>query len=390
MRIAYISSPFLADSDLPLLKELSQMAEVDFYIMIGANSRQATLINTSVQPCGGMFPATQYPALQRLSEFIDLGKVYVINMPKGHDWSPKNLKATWLAARFIGKRNYDVVHSTFHFRYGGFPLYMLRRNMVITMHDPIPHSSDLNRLNKLHRWVAFHAADHFIILNRQMREEFIRTCHLERKHIYEASLSIYTHLQSTVPVMPEDSGYVLFTGSINPHKGIEYLCKAMEKVHQKMPDKRLIIAGRGKFWFDMGKYEKQGFVKVINRFVTDEELAGLMRNASVVVCPYIDATQSGVIMSAFALAKPVIATNVGALPEMLEHGRHGLIVPPRDSDALAEAIMTLVDSPEKLALMSNNIHEDYSSGTHSWHSIAQTYVDIYRQVMKGGKQENKK
>ena len=271
MRIAYISSPFLADSDLPLLKELSQMAEVDFYIMIGANSRQATLINTSVQPCGGMFPATQYPALQRLSEFIDLGKVYVINMPKGHDWSPKNLKATWLAARFIGKRNYDVVHSTFHFRYGGFPLYMLRRNMVITMHDPIPHSSDLNRLNKLHRWVAFHAADHFIILNRQMREEFIRTCHLERKHIYEASLSIYTHLQSTVPVMPEDSGYVLFTGSINPHKGIEYLCKAMEKVHQKMPDKRLIIAGRGKFWFDMGKYEKQGFVKVINRFVTDEE-----------------------------------------------------------------------------------------------------------------------
>ncbi|WP_455076171.1 glycosyltransferase family 4 protein [Prevotella koreensis] len=382
MRIAYISHPCFADCDLPLLTEMSKLAEVDFYLMIGKNSRQATLIDTEVKPKGGVFKASEYPALARLSEFMDIRNIYVINLPEGHDWSPENLKGTWRAMKFISRRKYDIVHTTNPFRYGNFMLYMLRRRMIMTMHDPIPHSSDMNRLNRMHRWIAFRLTDHFLLLNKTMHEEFVRTYGLQRKHVYESSLSIYTHLKKTVPVLPEEKGYVLFVGSINPHKGIEYLCEAMEKTHKEMPHLKLIVAGRGKFWFDVEKYRQQGFVKFINRFVTDEELSGLISNALIVVCPYIDATQSGVIMSAFALDKPVIATNVGALPEMLTHERHGLLVPPRDIDSLSNAILSLMSSPERLAKMAENINEDYSRGDRSWQHIARTYIEIYKKMLR--------
>ncbi len=379
-RVAYISSPFLADCDLPLLKELQQQADVDYYLMIGKNSCQATLINAEVKPRGGVCPAADYPALSRIKEFFDIRKVYVINMPGGHDWSPQNLKAVWTAVKMIRQRHYDIVHATSPFRYGSFAFYQLRKQMLLTMHDPTPHSSDMGLLNRFHRFVAFRLVSHFLVLSHSIKAGFISRYHLQQKHVYESRLSIYTHLQQTIPAPLDQHGHILFIGSINPHKGIEYLCKAMEQVATRHPGTRLIIAGRGTFPFDINSYMKSGNISVINRFITDEELSALIRQSLVVVCPYVDATQSGVIMSAFALQKPVIATAVGAIPEMLRDHRHGLLVPPRDSNALAEAIETIIKSPELLEEMKANILRDYSTGNRSWKHIAREHAEIYNQI----------
>ena len=79
------------------------------------------------------------------------------------------------------------------------------------------------------------------------------------------------------------------------------------------------------------------------------------------VCPYIDATQSGVVMSAFALNKPVVATKVGALPTMVKNGQYGTIVPPKDVATLASAINTLIENPQKIEAM---IHMKNSTRPH--------------------------
>ena len=380
--IAYISSPFFADCDLPLLKELKELVDIDYYLVIGKSSRQATLINLEVKPEGGVFPATAYPELKRLEEFTDLNKVFVVNMPKGHDWSPKNLKAVWRAVKLIKNRRYDVVHATYPFRYGSFAFYLLRKKMLLTMHDPIPHSSDTGWLNCFHRWVAFHLVNHFLVLSHSIKAEFISRYHLEDKHVYESRLSIFTHLQQTTPSDFNQRGYVLFIGSINPHKGIEYLCEAIEKVTVKQPETKLIIAGRGQFYFDVDKYLQSGVIEVINRFITDNELAALIRQSAMVVCPYVDATQSGVIMSAFSLQKPVVATMVGGIPEMLTDHVHGLLVPPRDSQSLATAIETLLTNPGMQEQMKANIGHDYSEGNRSWKYIAQEHANIYQKINK--------
>lgn len=153
----------------------------------------------------------------------------------------------------------------------------------------------------------------------------------------------------------------------------------MEIVKEKKPSLQLVIAGRGSFDFDIKKYENTGNIMVINRFISDKELITLIKDCNFVVCPYIDATQSGVIMSAFALRKPVIGTNVGAIPEMLIHRRHGLLIPPKDHIAIANAILEM-SSEETLNKMKNNIEADYESGNRSWSQIASENINIYRKI----------
>ena len=81
---------------------------------------------------------------------------------------------------------------------------------------------------------------------------------------------------------------------------------------------------------------------VYNHWISDTLQAELFHRASVVVLPYIEASQSGVIPCAYSCAKPVIATRTGSLPEMVEHGRTGYLVPPGDEKALADAMIDLL------------------------------------------------
>ena len=85
-------------------------------------------------------------------------------------------------------------------------------------------------------------------------------------------------------------------------------------------------------------------------------------------------------MSAFALNIPVIATDVGGLPEMVTHKVHGLLVPPRDFQSLASAIDTLLSNPSMLEEMKVNIIRDYHEGKRSWKHIAEEYSQIYQNM----------
>ena len=84
---------------------------------------------------------------------------------------------------------------------------------------------------------------------------------------------------------------------------------------------------------------------IINEFVSIERRGELFAAADVVVLPYIEASQSGVIPLAYAAGKPVVVTAVGGLPEAVEDGRTGLVVAPRDERALADAVVRLLDDP---------------------------------------------
>ena len=152
----------------------------------------------------------------------------------------------------------------------------------------------------------------------------------------------------------------------------------MKLIHKQYPTLQVIIAGSGKIYFDTSEYEKLDYVEIRNRFIELDELADLIRGALFTVCPYTDATQSGVVYSSFALSTPVIATRVGGLPEMIDDGNTGIIVPPKDVPALASAIRLLIDNPDILNKMSNNISVSAKLGKGSWSIIADEYLKIYK------------
>ena len=388
LKIAYISITALSDCDLPLIHELSKGFDIDYYLITTNRSRQGTIINIQLKEDGGIFDGTQYPELETLQNWIDLRHIYIVNKPVNHDWEWLNFKVSWEWKRLLKSKDYDIIHITWPLRYCSFPLYFLHKKMVLTMHDPIPHSSHQTIENKIHRWCCMHFTPNFILLNKTQKHDFMRKYDIDESRIYISKLSIYTHLRHTNPAPSLcNNRYILYIGSILPHKGIEYLCEAMRPIISERKDINLIIAGKGQFYFDKSKYECNSNYSFINRFITNEELASLISNSIAVVCPYIDATQSGVIMSAFALNKPVIATKVGALAEMMEDGRHGYLVPPRDIAALTKAIQNIIQ-PGITQMMSKNIEKDYSSGGKlSWEEIAIEMTEIYKQIINKRIQE---
>lgn len=114
-------------------------------------------------------------------------------------------------------------------------------------------------------------------------------------------------------------GSVLFVGRFRKYKGLKLLNDAWPLV--KNPKKSLTIAGSGRH-IPRGLGKK---AKVIKKWLSDAEIERLISSHSVVVCPYIEASQSGIIPIATALGRPVVVTPVGGLKEQIAHGTTGLV-----------------------------------------------------------------
>lgn len=384
LKIAYFSSIMFSDIDLSFLREAQSLADIDYFVPVFKSKYIGAAINVkNVYNKNGVFKATDiYPELKPLAILVDPNHFFIVNSFSKHGWSIQNL---CLYARFIWSlRHYDVIHITDFPKFYEIPLYLLRRKVILTVHDPIPHSTakcNAPAVLKARKW-GFRLLQHFIFLNAAQKDECIALNHLEHKNIYDSQLSRYDYLQMYKKQIPANNGYFLFFGQIASNKGINFLLEATKQVHTTHPNIRLIVAGKGDFPFDISEYQKLDYIEFRNRFIPDSELAELIQGSYCVVCPYKDATQSGVVMSAFAFNKPVIASNVGALPEQVINNRYGLIIPPCDSNAIAQAIRSVLDNPNKITEYSNNIQNDYTQGSKSWNSIATQLLNIYEDIYR--------
>lgn len=378
MKILYYSRPCFGDCDFPLIKALRANGhDVTVLFSMSPFSLRTTVFDIKkMYPKNGIFPITVYPEMKALESYISLKDIYVANEPSGHfGWSSLILS---LKEMLFFKGDYDVIQyvetpSLLHI----LPLWFFRKKLVITIHDGKPHTGEGNRQEDFRRLVMKQYIKKFIVLNKAEIDVFSEAYNVTKKHVFSSHLGYYDMLRMYGDVNKKKANYVLFFGRISPYKGIEYLLQAMEPVHRKYTDVKVIIAGSGKMYFDISKYDSLSYVEILNRFIGLDELSDLIRGALFIVCPYTDATQSGVVYSSFALNTPVIATRVGGLPEMIEDGKTGIIVPPKDSSALATAILSLLDNPELLVKMRGNIFDSSKSGRGSWNSIAKDYIDIY-------------
>lgn len=307
-----------------------------------------------------------------------MDNVYISNEPTGRF----GLKSLWLEFKtfqFIRKQEFDIIHYV----EDPSPLFSLllwffRKKLVVTIHDGRPHTGDDNRKSQFVRRRLKSYVKRFLLLNKKENKLFEKGYGVNPEYIYNSHLGYYDMLHMYGNKTLQKQNYILFFGRISPYKGIEYLLKAMLIVHEVFPETRVIIAGKGKYNFDIEPYEHLDYIEFINKFIELDELADLIRGAQFTVCPYTEATQSGVVYSSFALNTPVIATRVGGLPEMIDDGDTGIIVPPCDEQSLAEAIMDLLGNSAKLSNLTNNIRVSADSGKGSWSVIADEYLDIYK------------
>jgi starch synthase len=243
--------------------------------------------------------------------------------------------------KWIVNFNPDVLHVQQGHAWFNLALPLLRRYpLVVTSHDPVTHIGD--RTPQIMLDLGFRRADHIIVHVPQMRE----LVH-ERLGFTDRRVHVVPHIlcggDSASTTAQEDADTILFFGRISKYKGLEYLIRAEPLITSQIPTAKIVIAGAGD---DFSVYRRMmtnaGNFVVHNGYVPDGKRAELFRRASIIVLPYTEATQSGVIPVAYSFGKPVVATAVGGLPAQVEDDRTGYLVPPRDPAALAEAIVRLL------------------------------------------------
>ncbi|QBQ39824.1 glycosyltransferase [Sphingobacterium psychroaquaticum] len=379
-RIVYYTHVYFLDCDLPLIKSLQDRGyDVYLFLEITSSRLNSTLINLDkIHPVDGIFDYTIYPQLGRFKDFINLDKVTILNrVSKVYGWN--SLKLRWKFFQKINKISPEVIHLTDFLDSYDCLLYYYRNKIVQVVHDPFPHVGEADFRRNIFRNIGIRTLKKFVLLNERQRDDFQGKYGLVDQQLSTNKLGAYDCLLLYESDIKFDfsKGYVLFFGRISKYKGIDKLLEAMAIVHESLPHLRLVIAGGGDFHFDIEDYKKLEYITFLNRYVTMSELYSLLNGAKFVVCPYIEATQSGVVMTSYTLRKPVIVTDVGGLAEMVEDGKTGLVVEANSVQKLSEAICLLGIDSNLNEQMSANITNLISAGDMSWSNIAAKYVDFY-------------
>lgn len=385
MKVVYYSQPFFADCDFPLVREMQKKGvDVRYYIPLMSGFRSCSILDFP-RPIRkwGIYRASSFPEMHPYRDCVDLDRLYFI-IGRNFTWWPFTWFLWFYAFFHILFQRAEIMHIIWQLReLENILLYIpFFKKKVMTVHDPIQHSNIVKReINEKRRLRCFRWADVFILLNNIQLEEFSKTYNIDKDRIIISKLGVYDSISKmslpSIDGLEAFKPYILFFGSISPHKGVDYLLKAMVKLHSDIPNVNLIIAGNGQFPFDTKPYEPLDYIRIENRYIGIKELVSMVKSCLFVVCPYIDATQSGVIQTSFALNAPVVASNVGALPEMVVDDKFGKIVPPCDVEALKNAMNELIEHPAKLANMKENIRSTWKPSM-SWSPIADNYIDCYK------------
>ncbi len=260
--------------------------------------------------------------------------------------------------------------------------------LVTTVHDVDMHPGD-TETSALPEWaptLAARLADDLVV-----HGERLRTRAIERYSKPHGRVHVLSHppnhryaalAQREGLVRDNRSAFTLLLfGRIMAYKGFADLVRAEAIVGARVPNLRVVVAGRGDDpWALRGLMGDPLRYDIRNRFIEDQEAAQLFMEADVAVLPYVEASQSGVLNIAAAFGRPIIATDVGEFRATVEHNRLGLIVPPGEPQRLADAIALLGQSPRLVAEFGASARE-WAVGANGPEAIATAAIALYRTVV---------
>ncbi len=386
MKVAILSFGH-ADSALPMAKALSEKVETELFFVFTPRNRNNNFAHFEQQPKQLGLQTTEHTKSifpKEVWNYID-GKFQM------HSFVFKNLKLKSIAnlkLAFKFSRNlkkFDLIHhngkSMFIIL---LRLFMPFKKFIFTIHDLENHSGEQakNILAKKFNHIVLKSKSHVVIQNKTDYEHVKKTYPKQNGHVHFipfGALEIYkSYKVNGIEAVDSDA---IFFGRISSYKGIEYFVDAVKKLKTEKPDIKAVIAGSGDFYFDISAIENDSAFHIINRYIDNDELVALIEKSKMVVCPYIDATQSGVAMTSFVFKKPVIATNTGGFTDIIEDDLNGYLVPVKDSEAIYQKMKYLLENPESLQKMSAYINTQLKTGDIAWSTIAEKYYNAYKQAI---------
>ena len=278
---------------------------------------------------------------------------------------------------------------------------LLGKKVVFTAHNVNAGERDGSNswLNRLSLRIQYRLVDHIFVHTEKMRDQIADVFGARKDKISIKPYATYEMVpQSSLSSaeakrrlgLRESERVILFFGRIVPYKGIDLLVDAFLRTASQNPDYRLVIAGEPmkgaeEHWQrvreTIEKSSARAQVLQHTHFIDDHEIELYFKGADVLVLPYTQIFQSGVLFMAYSFGLPVIATDVGSFSQDIIAGVTGYICRPNDPADLAKVMETYFESElfRELEVRRTNI-KDLIQARHSWNIAAGMTGEVYAQL----------
>ena len=276
------------------------------------------------------------------------------------------------------------------------------KKLVFTAHNVNAGKRDLNDslFNRLTLRAQYQLADHIFVHTERMKSELLEDFSVSSQAVSVIPFGINNAVPRTDLTseqarrrlgISEGEKTILFFGRIAPYKGLHFLVTAFQRIVARNPGYRLIIAGQPKKGSE--KYLDEvlrtisydvSLGRVIQKiqYIPDEETEVYFKSANVLVIPYTQVFQSGVLFLGYSFGLPAIATEVGSFSEDIINGRTGLLCKARDAVDLAKTIETYFESDLFKTLNSRRQEiRDYANVRNSWDVVGRMTLNVYAELL---------
>lgn len=268
--------------------------------------------------------------------------------------------------------------------------------LVLTVHNVLPHDTSEREALGM-RWAfarIYRMSDALIAHGDDTRRQLIEGFGVAPDRVHIVALGDFSfaaggHERADARAalgLDEDAVMLLSFGALRDYKGIPELIDAFAEIAGELPAARLFIVGKP-IRVDVAEYrqriEQHGLVDRItlrDEYVPFDEIGLYLAACDVAVYPYRHIYQSAALQLAYGAGLPVVATRVGELESTVQHGVNGLLVPPRDKEALAGALRDMLSRPVQELREMGECSRQLAGRHHSWEEAARKTVEIYRSL----------
>ncbi|MFW6275335.1 MAG: glycosyltransferase family 4 protein [bacterium] len=370
------------DNVFSLALHLAEKVDITvLYVVAGSRSQRGILDLDLRELKNGHYNSEESNAIfpEHITE-MSKGKfnLELLKLPSYKITNYKNYELFLSLNRYINKNSFDIIH------YNGatgfiYLLYILNKNkrkQFWTLHDYKSHSGEGNKKTDfITRFIARRKKLILVQHYQYLKDAVIKDFRIPESKVfllYSGPLAVFSFFSTSYNLVPNEQ-YILFFGRISKYKGVDLLLKAYNKIDN--PGYKLVVAGKG----DIDETVNNNHIIIHNKYIPTEELIGLIKKAAFIVTPYRDATHSAVIATAYEFNKPVIASNVMGLNEVVANNKTGKLFRPNSIDDLKNKMETLMNDPGLIREYEKNIAFELKKGLLSWDNITDAYVKSYRQ-----------
>lgn len=264
--------------------------------------------------------------------------------------------------------------------------YFSKVNVFLTVHNVLPH--EIRFFDKPLCKIIYRMSDRLVVHSEKMKNDLMNIFGISSEKISIIAHGICLDCKKAISRKEaknklgiKEKNVILFFGFVRKYKGLDYLLKAFIQIKDDF-DVALLVAGdfvegKDKYEKIINRYGIQDRVYIRSGYIKDEDVPVLFSASDFLLQPYTHfAGQSGITHTAYNYSIPVIATNVGGLPEIVINGRTGFIVEPKDSNQLSQAIKTLLQDNKKISVFGKN-GKIFLEQELSWDSIAEKMITNY-------------